>query len=169
VRFTLRDGDFEAEILGREHFVDFYSEELLIAFLQRFLADPVNRGALRQALAEERGGANLSRLDDLELLRPLARRMLSGDLKIVVRRHGSRPGAAAPEAAAAQEPTPREAEAAAREESPAAAPAPASTAAAAATSASAVEDPLLPPGLDPVAQAATLQAAAESGAPLCDT
>jgi len=163
MRFTLRDGDFEAEILGREHFVEFYSEELLLAFLQRFLADPVNRGALRQALAEERGGANLSRLDDIELLRPLARRMLSGDLKIVVRRHGSRPGAAAPEDAAA-EPTPREAEAAAREERPASEPA----AATAATAAAEETDPLLADGTDPVAQAETLRAAAVAGTPLCE-
>jgi predicted lipid-binding transport protein (Tim44 family) len=162
MRITLRSGLEEIEILGREHLLEPSSEEAVVALLGRMLDDPVNGAALRRGLADHLGG--MARLGDRELLGYVARQVLSGRLKLVRRRSfDGGPAAGSAAGAAGGSSTPRQDEAAARQDQPAAAPASSPAAAAAATE----EDPMLA-GVDPAAQAATLAAAADSGAPLCE-
>jgi hypothetical protein len=163
MRFRLEDGFREIEILARQDLVEFHSEDLAAAFFRRLLREPANRIAMRRALAEELGAGDLTRRSDEEVVRWLARKAVFGDLRILARESPERPTTRTASDGAA-EATPRQAEQAARaEQSAAPAPPPPSPAAAEEET-----DPLLA-GTDPVAQAATLKAAAESGTPLCDT
>jgi len=165
MRIVLRSGLEEIEILGREHLVEPSSEEAVMALLGRLLDDPVNGAALRRGLADHLGG--MARLGDRELLRHVARQVFSGQLKLVRRRSfdgGPAAGSGAGDSGGST--TPRQDEAAAREDQAAAAPAGSSSAAAAPAEGTG-EDPILA-GVDPAVQAATLAAAADSGAPLCE-
>ena len=142
--------------------MEFHSEELASAFFRRLLREPGNRIAMRRFLDEEMGAADLFRRSDEEIVRWLARKAVFGDLRLLSH---ARPDqialAATSEAAQAM---PRQVEQAARaEQSASAAQSPSSTA----TSTEEETDPLLA-DTDPAAQATGLQAAAESGAPLCD-
>jgi hypothetical protein len=162
MRVRLQDGYREIEIVGRSHVVEFYSEELAVAYFRRLLKEPGNRTALRRALAEEMGGADVGRLDDESLLKRLARRMIHGDLRVVTRQlYPSGHNATPPEASQAS--TPRQDEQAAKAESAAA-----TEEEAAETEEAAAEDAVLA-GTEAAAQAATLQSAAATGAPLCET
>ena len=164
MRVRLQDGFREVEILGRSHVVELYSEELAVAYLRRLIRDPANQAALRRAMAEETGGADVGRIDDEGLLKRLARRMIFGDLRIVTRQlFPSGQNATPPEAS--QGSTPRQDEQAAKAESTSAATADEEPAAAAEE---AEEDPVLA-GTDAPAQAASLQSAAAAGSPLCET
>jgi hypothetical protein len=166
MRVRLQDGYREIEIVGRSHVVEFYSEELAVAYFRRLLKEPGNRTALRRALAEEMGGADVGRLDDESLLKRLARRMIHGDLRVVTRQlYPSGHNATPPEASQAS--TPRQDEQAAKAESAAAAAA-ATEEEAAETEEAAAEDAVLA-GTEAAPQAATLQSAAATGAPLCET
>ena len=167
-RFLLRFGGDEVEIVSRDHLVEFYNEDLVVAFLRRYLREGANRAEMRRAVGELRS-SDLSRLDDETLLRELARRVVSRDLKIIRRRRVEwvTPEAEPSQGAAAM--TPRQAEAAAKAEKPAppppapAAPVPASE------PPSAESPPTLPEDVDPAAQAAVLQAASAAGTAMCET
>ena len=161
VRIRLNDGSREIELVGRSHLVELYSQEMAVAYFRRLLRDPANRTALRRALADETSGSAF-RMDDEEVLKELARRVVYGDLRVLVRNAFPSGGNAAPPDAS-QSTTPLQDEQAAREESPAAAPASAAQAAAEPEE----TDPLVA-AVDPAAQAQSLQAAADSGAPLCE-
>jgi hypothetical protein len=157
MRFRLEDGFREIEIVARRDLVEFHSEELAAAFFRRLLREPANRIAMRRSLAGELGGADLFRRSDEEVACWLARKVVFGDLRILAQDLPQRPVPGGE-----REATPREVEQAAQaEQSASPQPAPAAPAEEEA-------DPLLA-GTDQAAQAATLQAAAESGAPLCDT
>lgn len=163
MKFRLEDGFREIEIVPRRDLVEFHSEDLAAAFFRRLLQEPANRIAMRRALAGELGAAGLSRRSDEEVARWLARKVVFGDLRILAHDMPQRPVPAASDGGG--EATPREVEQAARAEQSA------STAESQSSSATSIEeetDPLLA-DTDQAAQAATLQAAAESGAPLCDT
>lgn len=163
MRVRLNDGSREIEIVGRSHLVELYSQDMAVAYFRRLLRDPPNRTALRRALADETS-AGTFRMDDEDLLKELARRVVYGDLRILVRNaFPSGHNASPPEAA--QSTTPLQDEQAAREESPAASAAPASAAQQAGDPEE--TDPLVA-AVDPVAQAQALQAASESGAPVCE-
>jgi hypothetical protein len=160
VRVRLSDGSRDIELVGRSHLVELYSQEMAVAYFRRLLRDPANRTALRRALADETSGSAF-RMDDEDVLKELARRVVYGDLRILVRNaFPSGHNAASPEAA--QSTTPLQDQQAAREQSPAASAAPP-----AAASEQEETDPLVT-AVDPAAQAQTLQAASESGAPLCE-
>lgn len=161
MRFRLADGFREIEIVARRDLVEFHSEELAAAFFRRLLREPANRIAMRRALSGEMGAGDLLRRSDEEVARWLARKVVFGDLRILAHDLPQQP---APAAAGAGEATPRQAEQAAKAEQ-SAAPAPAQPAPAPASEEE--TDPLLA-DTDQAAQAATLQAAAESGAPLCE-
>jgi len=163
MKLRLEDGFREIEIVARRDLVEFHSEELAAAFFRRLLGEPANRIALRRALSEEMGASDLLRRSDEEAARWLARKVVFGDLRILAHDLPQGPAPAASDGGGA-EATPRQAEQAAKAEQ-SASPAPAQPAPAAASDEE--TDPLLA-DTDPVAQAATLQAAAESGAPLCE-
>ncbi len=166
MRFRLEDGFREIEIVARRDLVEFHSEELAAAFFRRLLREPANRIAMRRALAGELGAADLSRRSDEEVARWLARKVVFGDFRILAQDVPQRPvPTTAAAAGSGGEATPREVEQAARAEQSASA---AGTQTSSATSTEEESDPLLA-GTDQAAQAATLQAASESGAPLCDT
>jgi hypothetical protein len=162
MKLRLEDGFREIDIVARRDLVEFHSEELAAAFFRRLLGEPANRIAMRRALSEEMGAGDLLRRSDEEVARWLARKVVFGDLRILAH---DLPQRSAPAAAdGAGEATPRQAEQAAKAEqsaSPALAqPAPAPVS-------EEETDPLLA-DTDQAAQAATLQSAAESGAPLCE-
>lgn len=164
MRIRLSDGSREIELVGRSHLVELYSQEMAVAYFRRLLRDPANRTALRRALADEMPGG-FFRMDDEEVLKELARRVVYGDLRILVRNvFPSGHNATPPEASQAT--TPLQDEQAAREQSAASSAAPASASQQAASSEEET-DPIVA-AVDPAAQAQALQAAAESGAPLCE-
>jgi hypothetical protein len=150
-RFTLRSGPQEVEIVPREEMVDFPSAESTLSYLRQFLGDGENRAVLRRYLAE--GGLQLGgrHFSDEDLLVVLAHRIATGELRILTRRMNQpKPPLEAP-----AETTPREVEASqVRPPPPASAPA----------AAPAEEES----EVDQLAQAQTLESAAESGAPLCE-
>jgi hypothetical protein len=166
MRVRLNDGSREIDLVDRSHLVELYSQEMAVAYFRRLLRDPANRTALRRALADESSGGAF-RMDDEEVLKELARRVVYGDLRIVVRSaFPSGHNAGSPEAA--QSTTPLQDQQAAQAESPAASPSSsASTAPVSAAPAAEEADPIVA-AVDPAAQAQTLQAASESGAPLCE-
>ncbi len=157
MRLILRGGGEELELLARDQVLEPRGEAAAEAVLAPLLADPVNAASARRALAET--GGDPRRWDGRDLLRQLARRVAAGELRLVRRR---RFDVVAPSAGAAESATPRQAAASAPS------PAPAPAAAPAAAAAEETADALLA-GTDQEAQAATLVAAADSGAPLCDT
>lgn len=160
MRLRLEDGFREIEIVARRDLVEFHSEELAAAFFRRLLREPGNRIAMRRLLDQE-GAGDLFRRSDEEVVRWLARKVVFGDLRLLSH---SRPDQLAPSVTSAADATPRQVEQAAKaEQSASPAPSPSSTA----TSTEEESDPLLA-GTDQAAQAAVLQAAAESGAPLCE-
>jgi hypothetical protein len=143
--------------------VEFHSEELAAAFFRRLLREPANRIAMRRALGEAMGAADLFRRSDEEVARWLARKVVFGDLRILAH---DMPQRSVPTASkGGGEATPRQVEQAVRAEKGAS---PAQSRSSSASSSEEEEDPLLA-DTDQAAQAATLQAAAESGAPLVDT
>lgn len=162
MKLRLEDGFREIEIVARRDLVEFHSEELAAAFFRRLLQEPTNRIAMRRALDEEMGAGDVFRQSDEEVARWLARKVVFGDLRILAYDRPHRPAPSA--AGGGAEATPRQVEQAARAEQ-SASPAPAGSSPASSTEEE--TDPLLA-DTDQVAQAATLQAAAESGAPLCD-
>jgi len=119
VKVMLRDGPREVMLVTRDQLLEFHSQAAALAFLRRFMMDPVNRMRLRHALAEERTPINLSRLEDHDILERLAERLASGQVKLV-----SWPNVLGLQEVnfeiqfegTVQEMTPREAEEAAREE-----------------------------------------------------
>lgn len=170
MRVRLNDGSRGIDLGGlvdlgdRSHRVELYSQDMAVAYFRRLLRDPAHRTALRRALADEMS-AGTFRMDDEQVLKELARRVVYGDLRILVRNpFPSGHNATPPEAS--QSTTPLEDQQAAQEQSPAASAAPASAAQPAAAGEEEA-DPLVA-AVDPVAQAQTLQAAAETGAPLCE-
>lgn len=163
MRFRLEDGFREIEIVPRRDLVEFHSEELAAAFFRRLLQEPSNRIAMRRFVDAEMGAADLFRRSDEEVARWLARKVVFGDLRILA--HGLSQRAAPAASGGEGGATPRQVEQAAKAEQSAS---PAQARSSAATSTEEEDDPLLA-DTDQAAQAATLQAAAESGAPLCDT
>ena len=163
MRFRLEDGFREIEIVARRDLVELHSEDLAAAFFRRLLREPANRVAMRRGLAGELGAAEVFRWSDEEIARRLARKVVFGELRILAHEPPGGANADTPDEGAAA--TPRQVEQAAREEQSAS---PAQTRSSPAPSTEAEEaDPLLAE-TDQAAQAATLQAAAESGAPLCE-
>lgn len=161
MKLRLEDGFREIEIVARRDLVEFHSEELAAAFFRRLLREPGNRIAMRRLLDQE-GAGDLFRRSDEEVVRWLARKVVFGDLRLLSH---SRPDQLAPSTTSeAADATPRQVEQAAKAEQ-SASPAPSSSSTA--TSTEKETDPLLA-DTDQAAQAATLQAAAESGAPLCE-
>ena len=150
MRFTLRSGPQEIEIVSREDFLELHDRDMTMEYLRQFLDDPVNRGVLRQSLAEGGLQVGAHRFEDEDLLVVLAHRLLSGELK-ALRRRQDQPVPPPQETAEA---TPRELE---------------TTSAPPASSSPTPPEEEVPPEVDQVAQAATLESAAESGAPLCET
>lgn len=163
MKFRLEDGFREIEIVARRDLVEFHSEELAAAFFRRLLREPANRIAMRRALDEEMGAGDLFRRSDEEVARWLARKVVFGDLRILAHDLPQRPAPAA--AGGGGEATPRQVEQAAKAEQSAS---PAQSQSSSAASTEEEDDPLLA-DTDQAAQAAVLQTAAESGAPLCDT
>lgn len=164
MRVRLNEGSQEIEIVGRSHLVELYSQEMAMAYFRRLLQDSANRSALRRALADEMPGG-FFRMNDEEVLKELARRVVYGNLRGRVRNvfpsgHNATP------AGASRSPTPLQDEQAARAESAASSAAPASAARQAA--AGEEETDAIVAAVDPAAQARALQVAAESGAPLCE-
>ncbi|MCB1032792.1 MAG: hypothetical protein KDD47_03040 [Acidobacteria bacterium] len=150
MRFTLRSGPQEIEVVRREELLRFHGIQDARQYLQQFLGDPHNRAMLRHSLAE--GGLQVGgrHFEDEELLTVLAHRLVSGELRIVTRRINQ---PVAPQDKPS-EATPRQVEAATPRSAATSPPPPAQ---AEETS-----------NLDPAAQAAALQSAADSGAPLCE-
>lgn len=162
MKLKLEDGFREIEIVARRDLVEFHSEELAAAFFRRLLREPGNRTAMRRFLDQE-GAGDLFRRSDEEVVRWLARKVVFGDLRLLSH---TRPDQLAPSATseAAADATPRQVEQAAKAEQSAS---PAQSSSPAATSTEEETDPLLA-DTDQAAQAAVLQSAAESGAPLCE-
>ncbi len=152
MRFTLRSGPQEIEVVRREEILRFHSVQDAFQYLKQFLGDAHNRAMLRHSLAE--GGLQVGgrHFEDEELAMVLAHRIVSGELRIVVRRI-NQPVAPQDDTTEA---TPRQVEAAA--------PSPAATS----SPPPAQEEPP-PSNLQEAAQAEALQSAADSGAPLCET
>lgn len=162
MRVRFQEGFREIEIAGRDAVGLRGGRETGLFSLRRLMRDPENRAKLRRAFAEEIPASSLARMSDEEILEKLSRRVASGEL-LLLERQGSSGGNSA--AAPAQSSTPRQDEQAAQAEAPvreSQSPPPQAAGAAAAE-----PDPVLA-GVDTAAQAATLQAAAESGAPLCE-
>ncbi len=154
--FILRSGPQEIEILRRDEVLEFHDGTQALAYLRQFLDDPLNRATLRRSLAEGGLQVGAARFDDEDLLVVLAHRIVSGELRVVTRRRDQPP----PRPTATATATPREVEAAT--------PQPATPSSAAPAQPGEEEDPLVSQ-VDPVVQAAALAAAAESGAPVCET
>jgi len=157
MRVLLRNGFEEIEILSRDHLIEPRTEEAVMALLGSLVANPLNLDALRRALPNP-----LTQSDDRSLLRKVAQQILAGRLRLIRRRRFEE---IPPTGAAADRSTPREDELTARQSQKASG----STARPAPAPAAAVEEDPLLAGIDPASQAATLAAAAASGAPLCDT
>jgi len=150
MRFTLRSGPQEIEILSREDFLELHDVASTLEYLRQFLDDPVNRDVLRRSLAEGGMQVGAQRFEDEDPLVVLAHRLVSGELKGIRRRldHPIQPPKEIPEA------TPRELETQS--------PPPA-------TAVSSPPEAAPPPEVNQAAQAEALESAAESGAPLCET
>lgn len=151
MRFTLRSGPQEIEIVPREELLELNGASDALDYLRPFLEDPHNREVLRRSLAE--GGMRVGghRFDDEDLLVVLAHRIASGELKVLLRR-ADQP---IPPPAVTAEATPREAAQTS--------PPPASSPPREEAEESPAEE------IEQAAQAATLVSAADSGAPLCET
>lgn len=152
MRFTLRSGPQEVEIVRREEVLSFHGIQDAFQYLKQFLGDAHSRAMLRHSLAE--GGLQVGgrHFEDEELLMVLAHRIASGELKVIGRRL-NQPVAPQDETTEA---TPRQVEEATPAPAPASSPPPVQG-----------EEP--PSKLEEAAQAETLKSAAESGAPLCET
>ena len=129
----------------------FQSESDARQFLKQFVKGPGNRTALVQSF-QQSGPLTGARMKDEDLLRGLAQRIVMGELVVVTMRGSDiasrryRPVHPTPRDSSPPPPPPPES-------SPPPPPAPA-------------QENLVP---NPVAQAAALENAADSGAPLCET
>jgi len=161
MRLRFQEGFREIEIVGRGAAALRGGRETDLASLRRLMRDPENRAKLRRGFAQEIPASSLARMSDEEILEKLSRRVASGELLLVERQGSSGGNNVTPPV---QSSTPRQDEQAAKEDAP---PPESQSPAPQAAVAAPEPDPVLA-GVNAAAQAATLQAAAESGAPLCE-